>query len=211
MILRRTIASLQIVIECDPYLAAAAADVFDVLAAMARSGKPPNDAMRIRFGWSLLVLRAEHGFLRVCEPRFTADDPLAATAETLDVTLSVIVRQLAWLHQLRERGVDVRFDQRVVVARNALAGDDIFALRGKPPTDIDSGWSVAPVPAEGAQVDTSDLSAIPVFRLVGESRNLLSILTLPVGYLVRLRNDEIVEISDNEDNVRWISDEDAGR
>jgi hypothetical protein len=49
------------------------------------------------------------------------------------------------------------------------------------------------------------LSTLPIYRLVGTHSGLLSVLTLPEGYLVRLRQDEVVEITAADGVVRWQS------
>jgi hypothetical protein len=146
----------------------------------------------------------ETGGLRVCEPLFSGD-PLRELNPTLDISLRMLALQVQWLHCVHERGSDVSFDEHLVLAGDALAADDIFALRGAPTAENDCGWSVAPVPAEGQNIDMSRLCALPVYRLIDGHPNLLSVLTLPEGYLVRLRKDTVVEVTDAEGRIRWPS------
>jgi hypothetical protein len=205
MIFSRIIDSQQIILECDPRFEPAAGDIFDTLTSLARSGTRLHDGTRVRFGWSLLTLRSELAGLRICEPHFFGN-PLGEVNSTLDVTLGVLVEQLQWLRRVGEHGADAFFDQNLVFTRDAAAADDLFALRGQAQSRADSGWSVAPVPQRGARIDTSDLSAVPVYALVDGRFGLLSILTLPVGYLVRLKQDEVMDITDPDGMVRWQSE-----
>ncbi len=96
-----------------------------------------------------------------------------------------------------------RFDQHVVFTHDAFRADDLFALRNEAESEVDSGWSVAPVPEPGGQIDMSQLSAIPIYNLVDSYPELLSVFTLPTGYLVRLKRKRVVEISDPSGVVRW--------
>jgi len=202
MITSRNIDAQTALVECDPSLAPAAGDVFDALAELVRSGVPLQEGLRLRFGWSMLTLRGEPAGLRVCEPDFSSD-PLTQLHPTLDRTLAILATQLQWLRRVKEQGADVRFDQHVVFTHDAFRADDLFALRNEAGSEVDSGWSVAPVPEPGGQIDMSQLSAIPIYNLVDSYPELLSIFTLPTGYLVRLKRKRVVEISDPSGVVRW--------
>ncbi len=205
MICSRTIKSSRIFLECDPSFEPAAGDIFDTLAGLAGSGAALEDGFRMRFGWSLLTLRSEPDGLRVCEPRFEGSDPRTELNPTLDITLRVLVDQLRWLRRVGEQGTDIFFDQNVIVTHEAAASSDLFALRGESTSPTDSGWSVAPVPQPGGMIETSRLSAVPICSLVDARFGLLSVLALPKGYLVRLQDDKVVEITDPGGKVRWPS------
>ena len=202
MILTRKIGSQSITVECAEVLQPAACDVLETLAELAKSGTLLRDGLRVQFGWSLLTLRAEADGLRVCEPRFSGD-PRGEQSPTLDITLSVLAEQVRWLHRMDEKGKDVVFDQKIVHTLDGLEAEDIFALRGESTTESDSGWSVARVPRGGEGIDMSNLSGLPIYRLLGTRVGLLAILTLPEGYLVRLQGNEVTEITDAEGRVRW--------
>jgi hypothetical protein len=206
MIFARTIGVKHIVLECAASFEPAAGDIFKTFADLARSGKPLRAGLSIRFGWSLLTLAEEPEGLRICEPRFSGD-PFHELNPTLDTTIGVLVAQVQWLRLVGERGADVFFDQQILLAPNALLAPDVFALRGERTSEADSGWSISPVPAQGQDIDTSHLTASPVYRLVNSHLGLMSILTLPQGYLVRLRRgegiEEVVEIDGPDGRGRW--------
>jgi hypothetical protein len=205
VIVRRRIDSKLLSVECGAALEPAAKDVLDSFEDLARSGTQLRDGARLRFGFSLLTLRAEDRELRVCEPDFSGD-ALHSLRPTLDTTLSIIAGQVRWLGRTGERGADVFFDQQAVFAADAWSAPEIFALRTASVSEEDSGWSIAPVPAEGEEIDKSRLSAIPIYRLVEDHPGLVSIMAFPEGYLVRLRGDEVVEISDPTGRVCWEAD-----
>ncbi len=202
MIFARTIGSQRIVAECAASLEPAIGDIFKTIADLARSGKPLHAGFSIRFGWSLLTMAEEPDGLRICEPSFSGH-PLRELNPTLDITINVLVSQVEVLHRVGEHGEDVFFDQQILLAPGALTVPEIFALRGERTSEADSGWSVAPVPAPGQGIDTSNLTALPIYRLVGSHSGLLSILTLPQGYLVRLHRGKVVEIDSPDGRTRW--------
>ena len=202
MIVRRTIDGQRVLAECAPAFEAAAADVLASFAALSGSGQPLHDGMRVRFGWSLLTLRTDPEGLRVCEPRFSRD-AVGDLNRELDTTLGVLTEQVKWLRQLGMQGTDAYFDQNIVATEDALSAADIFALRGEPESEADSGWSVAPVPAAGGEIDTSALRAVPIGDLVAARPGLLPIMTLPVGFLVRLNGNRVVEVTSPGGVVVW--------
>jgi hypothetical protein len=202
VIFTRTIGAQRILAECAASLEPAVNDIFKTSANLDQSDKPLHAGFSIRFGWSLLTLAEEPGGLRICEPRFSGN-PIHELNPALDITINVLVSQIEMLHRAGERGEDVFFDQQILLAPGALTAPEIFALRGERTSEADSGWSIAPVPAPGHQIDTSNLTAQPIYRLVGSHPGLLSIMTLPQGYLVRLRRGEVVEIDDPDGRTRW--------
>ena len=202
MIFTRTIGSQRILAECAAALEPAAGDIVKTFAALALTGKPLHAGFSIRFGWSRLTLAEEPDGLRICEPRF-AGEPLHELNPTLDVTIDVLLSQVRMLSLAGERGEDVFFDQQILLAPGALKAEETFALRGERTSEADSGWSVAPVPAPGQGIDTRNLTALPIYRLVESHRGLLSVLTLPQGCLVRLGAGGVVEIDGPDGRTRW--------
>jgi hypothetical protein len=202
VIVARTIDGQNVRLECAASQEAAAGEVLQSLAALARSGTPPRDGLRVRFGWSLITLRTEREGLRVCEPRF-AGDAATELSPRLDVTLGVLTEQVAWLKRLGIAGRDAAFDQSLVVAGDALSAQDVFALRQEPEAEHDSGWSVAPVPPAGGAVEMSGLHAMSIGSLVATRSALLAVITLPPGYLVRLTGNRVSEVTAPSGEVVW--------
>jgi hypothetical protein len=194
MITERCFGACRLIAECVEQHETAAQDI---LAELATCTAPLEDGLKIRFGWSLLTLRAEvqgqAQALRICEPDF-AGDAEKGLSPTLDTTIAVIAAQLQCLRRVCEKGIDAYFDQRIAVARGALDATNIFALRGEP-GGIDSGWSIAPVPPPGGRIDMTGLETIPIHRLVVMRPGLLAILALPIGYLVTVSGSHVAEIT----------------
>jgi hypothetical protein len=206
MIYTRSINAQKLLLECSAEFQPAAEDVFNLLAGISAAGTPLRDGSRVRFGWSMLALRSEGAALRVCEPDFSGD-PFTALHPTLDRTFAITATQLQWLRRAGAQGQDVHFEQHVVFTHLAFDAPDIFALRNAPESDMDSGWSVAPVAEAGGDIDTSQLSTVPVYRLADSSPQLVSVLALPVGHLVTLHDGRVVEITDPDGFVVWQSDD----
>lgn len=206
MIYSRNVAGQVLLLECSPILHGVAEDVLDVFALLSEDGRVPRDGFRIRFGWSLLSLRRERRGLRVCEPRF-AGDPLTELNSTIDITLNVLVEQVALLRAVGVEALDVAFDQQIVVAGDALKAPSVHALRTEPHSADDSGWFVAPVPPTGAQVDVGNLSVLRVHELVVRRPVLLTAMTFPVGYLVTAQGDRLIRVIDPDKRVLWTADD----
>lgn len=150
----------------------------------------------------LLTLAEDPDGLRICEPKFSGD-ALHESNPTLDTTINAVVSQLKVLRLAGQRAEDVYFDQPILMAPDALTAKEIFALRGERTSEADSGWSIASVPAPGQGIDTSNLSALPIYRLAASHPGLLSVLTLPQGCLVRLHDGEVAEIDGPDGNTCW--------
>jgi hypothetical protein len=206
MIYQQQIDRQILIAECKDSLAPVVQEVFQCFAELAQSGHILHPGTTMQFGWSRLVLQSNAedapGSLRVCEPEYFSD-PFTGHNLTLDITLSVLCEQVGWLRELDVPGVDIFFDSPLVAVPGALQAQHLFALREEPATARDSGWALAPVPAPGGAIDTSSLQSFRVYELLKHRPELLSILTLPVGYLVEFDGNRVQEISDQNHRVRW--------
>lgn len=201
MILTRAVDSTEIKIECDEALAAAAADVVRKFESLHRSGDVLRDGLRVRFGWSVLTLRAEDHALRVCEPAFDRN-PLVELNSTVDVTLRVLVSQVGVLRRVGEAGSDISFEQLVLARGAELEAPSIFLQRLKPAGEQDSGWLIGDADRiESPERD--DLRPIRIFELLRRRPEALQALALPVGYVVVMRGGEIAQVYDAGGRELW--------
>jgi hypothetical protein len=200
MLVERRVDSTRLIAECDAALRDAADDVLRKFEALQREGLALRDGTRIRFGWSILTLRAETGGLRVCEPAFDGD-PLRETSPTINVTLRVLAGQVRVLKCVHESGSDVGFEELVLVRQGALEAPGIFLRRQKPVSPNDSGWLIGDL--DHIEETGGDLTPTPVYALVRSRPAALAVLALPVDYTVVMRGAEISNVFDATGQDRW--------
>src|ERR1035438_2207678 len=163
MIVKRSVNSTDLIVECDQSLKPAAEDVVKKLESLHREGLALHDGVRIRFGWSVLTLRAEDHSLRVCEPAFDRD-PFHDVNPTIDVTLRVLVSQVRVLKRVGESGTDGSFEEFLLVRNGALEAPSIFLRRQNRASDQDSGWFAGDL--DHIESAGGDLTPIRVYELL---------------------------------------------
>jgi hypothetical protein len=199
---RSSIGGEALVVECDARLRGSAEALFDRLGMLNDEGHSLHAGSKFRYGWSILTLRKETGFLRVCEPAFDGN-PFEEICPTLDNTLEVIAAQALLLRRTGLSEVGVLFSEEVFVRNRALEGSNLFLKRQPPAGPQDSGWYVGNVAR--IEVDDSEDSSevVRIFELLRRRPAVLQALTLPPGYLVLLRDDRVAEILDKDGRNHW--------
>lgn len=162
--------------------AALVEDVFTLVERLAQSD-PLRPGMRFRFGWTMISAERDGDGYMLSEPDFD-NGPHKRFRPRIDVSLDVMAGQAAFAHARKVEPLDARFDQILIVGRDALARPDIQAFRD-PPDEEDCGWSVTEKGAEPTD-DPDAFEAIEVYRLHRLRPALLPLLVLPPGYGVIL-------------------------
>src|SRR5262249_40599598 len=134
------------------------------------------DGTRIQVGWSVLTLRAEGSGLRVCEPAFRTN-PFEQLEPRLDVTMRVLASQIRVLRQVGEVGVDVTYDQLVLIVTGALERGAIYLKRLDPSSKQDSGWFIGDLD-HIENPDETQTQAVAAFELLRVRRAILQVLAL---------------------------------
>jgi hypothetical protein len=197
----RDIGGRRVVVACARELQPLAGDVLTTFERLARSEGGLRPDLRVRFGWSRLVLRPhDDDALIVCEPDF-GGDPLRDVRPRVDTTLSVLADQAGVLRRAGMTAQDSTFEQLVVVARGALSAASLNLFRSEPSDESDSGWSVT---AADAPESTSpkDFEAVRAYLFLQMRRVVLSVLMLPVGTAVVIDGDEVVMVLDDSGTDR---------
>ncbi len=152
----------------------------------------------IQLGWSLLTLVREGGELQVHEPDFDAD-PFTRTRKNLTVTLTVIAQQNDWLHRLGAEPTAVDYRDKIFVADGALKTDSVFLQRlPRGESEGDSGWAMKLL--SDPKRDTT-WEWVFVFALIRFRPWYLPFLTLPVGFIVVFRDDQLDAILDSDNKT----------
>lgn len=203
MMIDRRIHGLRIRAECSPTRAPAAGHVLDVFERLAASEKSVGAGSQIRFGWSLLRLFEDGDGLRIKEPDF-GRWPRQAWIDTIDVTLDVLAAQTSLLRHLGIEGEDAFFDQKIIVAQDALSQSAVFLKRGHAFSPDDSGWLLAAV-ADPEALCRGPLEAVFIANLVSRRAALLQALTLPAGFIATFAGGLLEQVFDAGGTARLDS------
>lgn len=105
---------------------------------------------------------------------------------------------------LQDRCIDVRADEKIIVAKGGLKQARIYLERSEPDPG-DSGWYVGPV--DGPQLIDKDnpehYEAIWIWQLNQMRPNLFPALCLPPGFIVVFQGDTIVGIANEMNEEVW--------
>jgi hypothetical protein len=201
MRIESTIGTQLVVADCDSVLAPQAGALMKALADIDVKDRL-RDGMVVEFGWVPLRLVSKLGALVVAEPDFDRN-PLSGYVESVSVTLRVLrdQAQLAQTLGLRIKTTP-RFNDKLLIVKDALQEGRLYALRSRPPLNDDSGWEIGPPPEHDALDRLSDreFQGMFVFELV-RHHVLMSILPLPRGFLCVVEGDEIEAIYDDKDHM----------
>jgi len=202
MLYRSFIGGQEVVLECSARFHSAAYALLDALRSLNDKGPSLHDGSKIKYGWSILTLRAESGFLRVYEPAFDGN-PLKDVSPNLDITLEIFEQQAFVLRSSGLSGVDVVFSDEVFVRNRALEASNIFLKRQQPKRSGDSGWYIGNMDDVDGDTSGDSLEIVKVFELLRRRPAVLQALALPPDYLVVMRDDKISEILDQDGRNYW--------
>ncbi len=188
MLVTEVVGGVRLLAECAVWNEEAARSA---LRAFAGAGTP-KDGLTLRFGWSVLRLRADGEVLRVCEPDYLlgADRWI----DTIDVTLDTLRAQAEVHRNTGMEPVDVGHDQQLLCVPGALTQPGIFLHRLEPLSAGDSGWVLGSLADPEALAGDPDLDTVPVAVLVRVRPLVLSVLTLPVGSMVVIEGDVVTHV-----------------
>lgn len=165
-----------------------------------------NDGYKIEIGFSVFI------FVKNANDDYTivacdyTKNPFKDTTKDLTLALGIQFQQLDILKQYKLVGEDVRFDDKIVVAKNALDKPHISLQRF---TDLGkSGWCVDALSFDenGKAVfeKAEGYESYYAYQLLNIRPALIKILPLPYNYIVVFKDDDIVEIL-NEQNQSLIN------
>lgn len=186
-------------LSCEPRLESQGNWLADLVSSMEAKSSGLHDGMTIQVGWSVTKLIQVGNDLVLHEPDF-ARNPFDDYRPSVDTTLAVLVTQVDLLSKLKCKGVQARFDDKIVVQRGCLSHDRIYAERAEPKPG-DSGWYIGSAERGITSAEppaSSELEAIWVYELLRLRPSVLEALALPVGWLVVWNGTNIEGIADHE-------------
>ncbi|QHE91043.1 hypothetical protein PI93_003840 [Pandoraea fibrosis] len=156
------------------------------------------DGLRIRFGWSFLILLERHGEVVICEPDY-GHNPFAQTRDDVSIFLRVLAAQSALTKMLGVAPTDISFQDKIIFADGVFDASQMYAERIEPQQD-DSGWFFGYTEGDNSP---ENLRGGYVFQLLTFKPILMQTLLLPAGSMVMLENDQIRDIL-GQDNTSLL-------
>lgn len=159
-----------------------------------------SSGFKLQIGFSVFVLIETGGEYNITVPDYE-NNPFAQTTEDLTVALWVQFEQTDLLRSYKLEGEPVRFDDKIVIAKDALEKKQLCLQRF---SDLgESGWCVNAIEqnenGEFVKTDAEEYESIHIYTLLKLRPELIKALVLPYNYIVVFDGDEIVEIL-NEQN-----------
>ena len=148
----------------------------------------------IEFGFTVFFLVEKGNEYCIVAPDYKKY-PYSDTTEDLTIALWI---QLEQAHLLRLYNLEcegVRFDDKVIVAKNALQENAIYLQRFSNCGKGDSGWCIKPV----EHGEAGDFEAYYAYQLLSIRPALIKALILPYEYIVIFEGDTIVSIMNEQD------------
>ena len=155
-----------------------------------------KNGFSIEIGFSLYFLTEKNEGYSIVAPDYTRN-PFSDTTEDLTIALLIQVNQVDLLREYGIEWENVRYNEKILIAKNALQERDVFLHRLSNCRKGDSGWCIKSV----ENADVKDYEAFYAYQLLELRPALLSALALPYGYIIVFEGDNIVEIID-ESNMR---------
>jgi hypothetical protein len=136
--------------------------------------------------------RHQHHTLLVCEPDFFGN-PFTQERPDISTTLAVQVNMIRFAQRVGVDPPDVLFQDKIVLAQGCLRESKIYLERLPITKRGDSGWYIGPRAGTLAPTQ-NELEAIVVYELLQQRQALLPVLCLPVGYMVIVDDDQMVDV-----------------
>ena len=161
------------------------------------------DNYKIEIGFSLYILKKlEHDeAYDILIPDYKKL-PFTDTTDDLSLAFLIQLEQVSLLQKYNLSGTVVRFDDEIMVAKDALTKSTICLQRFHELNG--SGWCINEILQDHdgnfMNADTEDYEMIYAFQLLYLRPSILSILFLPYDYIVIFNDDKCVEILDENNN-----------
>ena len=194
-----TIAGEAVVTFCSPTLRVEVEALFTHLRDLSRQGVAFAPGARVPYRWTTLEVRQGPGRLELWEPDYERD-PEGAFTPGVDVSLRVAQEQQRVLQLAEVTGLDVQFDQHVLVATESWRRDDLMLARVDSPGGRLTGWRIVPANVEEG---LGEVESVPLHEVYRRRPELLGAMRLPPGYLAFYEAGGIIAIVDPGDVLVW--------
>lgn len=125
-------------------------------------------------------------------------NPLKNLTEDLTRALKIEKKQREFMEDLGLEEVDSRYDDRIVVARDALTDKEFLLYRKEETYAAEEEWDVL---RRGG--DNKDFFPLYVFQLMEEFPDLERVMALPFEFSVLVKEGLVTEVWDRDKKVIW--------
>lgn len=166
-----------------------------------------KEGYKFEIGFSLYVLQSAENGYNIVVPDYTTS-PFLETTDDLTLAFLIQMEQIKVLQEYNISGDRIRFDDEIIVAKDALLKSTICLQRFK---DLHgSGWCINEIKQDDdgkfENVETNEYEVIYAYQLLALRPSLLSVLLLPYDYMAIFNENDCIEIL-NENNQSVISTE----
>jgi len=128
-------------------------------------------------------------------------NPLKDITEDLSLPLSIMKDQLLITKKTGLISDEViTFQDTLLVKKTSLTSPNVYFEKQQPKEGNDSGWYMGNLDDTEKSNNPEDYEMMILYKLLTVCPKALSILNLPVGSLAIIKNNEIVGISDSNNN-----------
>lgn len=159
-----------------------------------------HSGYKIEAGFSLFILLETSEGYDIAVPDY-AGNPFENITEDLTIALWIQLEQTDILRMYKLSGETIRFDDKIVIEKNALENPHISLQRF---SDLGgSGWCIKAIEKDAGgnykNEEAGEYEAYYAYQLLQIRPALLKALLLPYEYLVVFDGEEIVEILNEKD------------
>ncbi len=195
----KSLSSIPVRVHFDDGLEVEAAALLDLLARQHADGLVLAPGLRLRVGWTFLVLQETDGELVVCEPDYTGN-PFQQLRSDVSTFLRVTASHQWLAAMLGVTPTEASFQDKIIYAAGVFDAKRLYAERLPPNAEKnDSGWFYGYRDDDGDN-SPQNLRAAGLYELLLRKPILMQTTVLPAGCLVILEDDRIQDIvgADNQ-------------
>ena len=151
----------------------------------------------LEIGFTVFTLVEKDGVYIIFAPDYK-NNPFTDTVEDLTAALRIQSQQIDLLKSYNIKWENIRFDDKIIVAKNALQENHIFMQRNSDCNKGDSGWCVKSVDNDETD-DADNYEAFYVYQLLELRPELLKVLAFPYDYIIVFEGDVLKAILNEQD------------
>lgn len=153
-----------------------------------------QDGLLLQIGFSIYKLvQLNMDQFRIMSVNYETN-PFKEFTDDLTLALWIQSEQTRLAKELKIEASEIRFDEKIVLAKGVFESDHYFLQRQNTDRKGDSGWFV------GYQnQDTDDFVGIYAFEILKKNPKLIKTLILPADYLVVVNGGDIQAILNEQD------------
>ncbi|MBR0529333.1 MAG: hypothetical protein IJJ76_06135 [Ruminococcus sp.] len=169
-----------------------------------------HDNYKLEIGFSLYILRKRESedAYDICVPDYKKS-PFTDVTDDLTLAFLIQLEQITVLQKYNLSGASVRFDDEILVSKDSLTKSTICLQRFR---DLKgSGWCINEIiqDQDGSFMNTNsgEYEMIYAYQLLSMRPSILNVLFLPYDYIAVFKDDDCIEILDDNNNSIMESDD----